>query len=141
MKNKFLFGFLFFLWSCNSNPEFDNAERLKARLFLEVIEYDNQSARLSNSQKAFGKISLNDIAKILELQKLALLKAEEIPTDILQKMHKDLEPNFKKYMKGLRLRINNLETGNITNEMEGSRLVDEWVDWYGVHGKKIKIPK
>ena len=141
MKNKLLFGFLFFIWSCNSNPKFDNAERLKARLFLEVIEYDNQSARLSNSQKAFTKISLNDISKILELQRLALSKAEEIPIDILQKMHKDLEPNFKKYIKGLRLRINNLETCDITNEMEGSRLVDEWVDWYGVHGKEIKIPK
>lgn len=127
--------------SCNSNLKYTETEKGQAKQFIESLNLDMQSIKISNSENDSTKIDAENISRILFFKTHALLKAEEIPNSVLLKMNKDLPENYSKYKKGLALRIDNLKNGNLKAEMEGSRLINEWADWYDVNKGNIKIPK
>lgn len=141
MKNLYHAIIFISLLSCNSKIEFSETEKKQANLFIEVLDLDMQSIKISNSNEDFAKINPENISQILKLKSQALSKADEIPNSVLLKMNKDLPKYYSKYKKGLALRIDNLKNGNIKSEVEGSRLIDEWADWYNDNLNKLKIPK
>jgi len=142
MKNRItLILISLLILSCNSKPKFTEEEKVEARNFISSINADIESIKISNSQEAYGSISPSNVKKMLELKKEALTFAEKISDEVLLKMHEELPIEYKKYKKGLSLRIQNLESGNIESEIDGSRMIDEWADWYSANKREIKIPK
>src|SRR5688572_26742089 len=126
------------LSSCDSpKQKFSEDEKRQARLFIEAIKLDNESVKISNLHNPYEQITGEDIKKMLDLKKEALSKAEMIPDKVLEKMNKDLPEQYTKYKKGVSLRIENFRTGNIETEKEGSRLIDEWIDWYSQNVEDI----
>lgn len=132
---------IFFFTSCSSEPEFSEVEKRQANLFIEALLLDIESVKISNARKAYSESTDADMKRILNLKIEALSKAEKIPESVLLKMNKDLPEQYAKYKKGLSMRIDNLKNRNINAEMEGSRLIDEWTDWYEENMEKIKIPQ
>ncbi len=142
MKKLNLIFLVFILMiSCKSKPEFSETEKNQARLFIEAMNLDLESVDISNSRKAFTETNKDDIKRMLNLKKQALFIAEKIPDEVLKKMNKDLPEQYKKYKKGLALRIKNLELSDIKAELEGSKLIDEFIDWYEANMRNIKIPE
>lgn len=141
MQSIFKVFLLTTLISCNSHPNFNDDEKAKARLFIEVIALDNESNSISNSHRPNSLIASAEIQRMLELKKKARNLANQIPEQVLKKMHPTLPEYFKIYKKGLSLRIDNLENGNINTEIDGSKLLDEWADWYVQNKQEIKVPK
>jgi hypothetical protein len=141
MKITYLICVLLLFISCDKKPKFSEEEKRQARLFIEVIQLDNESTNLSNSGEPYGIIDTSTINRMLELKSAALEKAKLIPNSVLLKMHKDLPENFDKYKQGISLRIQNLKYGYSASEIKGSKLIDEWTDWYDQNKKDIKVLK
>ena len=50
-------------------------------------------------------------------------------------------PFRQNYQRGLELRLRNLEYGDVQAELEGSRLLDDWVDWVNQRGREARFPR
>jgi hypothetical protein len=74
--------------------------------------------------------------------RIALSEARRARDDVLEKAFAGLGKPFRtKYQTSLELQIRALEQGNAADEIAGSKLHDEWVDWLNVHRKHVRIPK
>jgi hypothetical protein len=129
------------LTSCSSSYEWSDEEKGKAQFFMKAMEADFESVDISNSNQAFGNLNVEDKQRMLSLKKKALMYAEQIPDSILIKIHSELPEKYTLYKRGLSMRIQNLENGDIEAEIEGSRLIDEYADWYDYHLGELKVPK
>lgn len=143
---RILYGLLFVILSfliisCSSNSAFTDEEKAKARLFNQAQNADFESIKISNSRPPYSTISEEDINEMLRLKKKALSIAEEIPDNVLRKIHKDLPIKYAIYKQALSLRIQNLEKGDMQAEIEGSKLMDEFINWYDANRNDFKIPK
>ena len=139
---KLLLLLLIIFYSCDDGkPKFSEIENKQAHYFIEALNYDNESIKISNSGTAYSKIPSEEINKMLVLKKQALELAKKIPENVLVKMHKELPENYEVYKRGLKLRIKNLEEGDIQSEVEGSKLLEKWGEWFQQNKSEIKIPK
>jgi len=142
MKNIGIISLIIILLvSCNSKPKFTEEEKIVAHFFIESMNLNNESIKLSNSGSAYKKISDENIQNMLQLKIQALSLAEKIPDSILTKMNPELPVEYFKYKKGLSLRIENLKRNNFESELKGSELLDEYGNWYSINVNNIKIPK
>ena len=141
MRKLFLIFTIILLTSCAKKHKFTDVEKQEAHLFLESIEMDIKSNKLSNSFGKNQQISENEMNEIYELRKNALGLAKQIPRNVLEKINSDLPLEFENYKKGLELRIDNFENNNPENEIKGSKLLEKWEEWYSANKNNIKIPK
>ncbi len=139
-KLLFIISITLLLVACSSKPTFNEVEGIQARYFIEALELDNESIKISNSQTPYGTIDEETVSQILELKMKSLNLAKKIPFEVLEKMHPDLPVEYSGYKVGLQLRINNLIEGDSIAEVEGSLLIKDWSDWYSKNIRNIKIP-
>jgi hypothetical protein len=130
------------VYSCSSQPSWTDEELDNLEHFFRSAEADQEAVRIGNQGPAFSAIPEEDVQQMLEHLKLALREAKLIKDSVLDKAHPELREHFRdQYQKSLELKIKNLEDGDVTAEIIGSTLHDQWVDWINAHNKEIKIPK
>lgn len=89
-----------------------------------------------------GIVDEAGLSEIRELNCNALEQARLVRDDVLEKALAGMSGPFRqKYQRGLELVLRNLEVGDIQAELEGSRLLNEWVDWMNAHRRAARFPR
>lgn len=110
--------------------------------FSKSIDYINQSIKISNNFKAFSTIDSEDLEKIIELKKLALLEAEKVNTEYLNSLYTYWGDHFKnEYIIGLKLIILGYENNAQESLFKGQTLLNKWGDWYSLNVEYIRNNK
>ncbi len=131
-----------FITACSSQSEWTPEEKLNFKHFINAQKADAAAVLLSNSGVPNSATSPNTANEKLQLMKKALGEARIIRDDVLAKAHPDLPEHFRRELqRSLELQIRNLEVGDASAEMEGSRLHYKWIYWINSHKSEIKAPQ
>lgn len=80
--------------------------------------------------------------EFVRLMRVALFEAKLLRDEVLAKANEELPKQFRNlYQQSLELRLRNLELGDMTAEIKGSALHDQWVEWFNANRSAIRIPK
>jgi hypothetical protein len=128
--------------ACSSQSEWTRQEKLNFQHFFNAQKADAAAVLLSNSGMPNSAISPNTSNEILQLMKKALGEAQIIRDEVLAKAHPNLPEHFRRELqRSLELQIRNLEVGDASAEIEGSRLHYKWIYWINSHKSEIKVPQ
>jgi hypothetical protein len=131
-----------FCAACSRQSEWTREEKLNFQHFFNAQKADAAAVLLSNSGMPNSAISPDTSNEKLQLMKKALGEAQIIRDDILAKAHPDLPEHFRRELqRSLELQIRNLEVGDASAALEGSRLHYKWIYWINSHKSEIKVPK
>jgi hypothetical protein len=120
----------------------DPEEKGNFHHYIASAEADIAAVNLSNNGQPFGAISDETIHQILELKKRALAEAKLVRDDVLEKAFVGMSDRYRHfYQRSLELQVRSLEVKDLSAEIEGSRLHDEWVDWIEPRQVQIRVPK
>lgn len=116
-------------------------EKENARHFLKSLELVSEAHSISN-RGGPGLMSKQDFEKILTLYQLALSESQLVRDVVLDKANSELKNNYRMYFqKGIELRISAWTNRKPYDEIQGSALMDSWVDWLEKNRHNIKIPR
>ena len=103
---------------------------------------DLDAVRLSNAGASYSIMSEAERNEFVRLVRVALSEAKLLRDEVLAKANRDLPKQFRTlYQQSLELRLRNLELGDITAEIKGSALHDQWVEWFNANKSVIRVPK
>ena len=103
---------------------------------------DLDAVRLSNAGASYSIMSEAERNEFVRLVRVALSEAKLLRDEVLAKANRDLPKQFRTlYHQSLELRLRNLELGDITAEIKGSALHDQWVEWFNANKSVIRVPK
>jgi hypothetical protein len=126
---------------CGTKSSWSQAEKQNAQHFINTLNTALEAIRISN-QGGPGLMSEVDRRRILNYYKEALKEAKLVQNNVLIKIHPELKNHFRNELqRGIELRIVNFEQGDVSAELEGSRLMDAWADWYIENQNEMRIPK
>lgn len=129
-----------FYVACSSQSQWTREEKLNLKHFFAAQKADAAAVHLSNAGMPNSAMPPNTANEILRLMKEALGESQTIRDDVLAKAHPDLPEHFRRELqRSLELRIRNLEVGDASAEIEGSRLHYQWIYWINSHKNEIKV--
>lgn len=103
---------------------------------------DLDAVRLSNAGASYSIMSEAERNEFVRLVRVALSEAKLLRDEVLAKANRDLPKQFRTlYQQSLELRLRNLELGDITAEIKGSALHDQWVGWFNANKSVIRVSK
>ena len=112
------------------------------RHFFASQKADLDAVRLSNAGASYSIMSEAERNEFVRLVRVALSEAKLLRDEVLAKANRDLPKQFRAlYQQSLELRLRNLELGDITPEIKGSALHDQWVEWFNANKSVIRVPK
>jgi hypothetical protein len=120
------------------NPE----DKENIRHCLASQKADLEAVQLSNSGIPYSSMSEAELIEFVRLMRVALSEAKLLRDEVLAKANRDLPKPFRTlFQQSLELRLKNLELGDITAEIKGSALHDQWVEWFNANRSAIRVPK
>ena len=117
--------------------------RQNAVYFIQSLELVLEATAISN-RGGPGVMREEEVRAIASLWREALNEAEAVRDDVLDLIHPELRGRFRsQFAEGLRLRLLNVQTpdGDLSAEVEGSRLLEAWGDWYTRERRNIRVPR
>lgn len=131
-----------FCISCSTNETWTEEEKQNFRHYINSAEADILVAQLINQAQPFSSMSKETAVEILRLRRYALEQAKLVSNDVLEKALSGLSQPYRElYQRSLELQIKNFAVGDVSAEIEGSRLHDQWVDWINPRQPKIRVPR
>lgn len=110
--------------------------------FFASQKADLDAVRLSNSGAPYSIMSDAERKELVRLMRVALSEAKLLRDEVLAKANGEMPKQFRTlYQQSLELRLKNFELGDMTAEIKGSALHDQWVEWFNTNRSAIRIPK
>lgn len=122
------------------NPVSSNKKILdvNSQQFYLAIEISQKATKLINEGGA-GIVKQEELGGILNYQKQALEVGRKVSINELDKKHYSLGSNFEnKFLKGITLYLEGMETVNTNTALKGQTLMSQWDDWYIANMVQIK---
>ena len=117
-------------------------EKESIRHFFASMEATQAATRLGNAGPPYSTISESTMGEIQRLRRRALQEAVLVPDDVLEKAMPGMSALWReKHQRGLELQIQAVDKGDISAEIAGSALHNEWVEWINASRERIRIPK
>lgn len=136
-------GLILMLVACGGNPAWTEEEIANFEHFHASQAAYQQTVRISN-QRGPGVMSAAEVNQRRELLRTALQEARLVKDDVMEKGLQRMSLPFRqKYQRGLELQLRNmeLERGSAMAEVEGSALIDEWIDWINSRTSEARFPR
>jgi len=120
--------------------------------FIESINLTSEANNMLNEE--VSKSPNGTVAKEIEdegirLVKESLKESRNVRDEVLSKLHEDLPMHYRdEFCKGSELYFQSLNTGDVTTQVKGVRLLTRWDKWCETHlseilskyyGKKVKL--
>lgn len=136
---------LFFLFTQEDGQpaQWTQERRENALYFINSINLVVEATEISQ-RAGFGALSKEKTGQIKALWQEALYNAEKVSDRVLELIHPEMKEQYRNnFERGLKLRLQNLDStdGNVGAEIEGSRLLGKWGDWYNKNMGAFRIPK
>jgi hypothetical protein len=99
-------------------------------------------AAVAGNELGPGVKSEQEVAPMIALYERALLESEAVSEEVLDKVHPQLRQMYRsKFQEGIKLRLHGWKSISIQSEIDGSRLLDDWGEWYMANREKLVVPK
>lgn len=113
------------------------AEQSNPELLSKSINYSNQAALILN--QAGSNLNQENMIEIINLKKQALNEALRVDVVDLNNHYSDFGNQWEsKYVKGLNLFIEGIESRDNQKSLQGQVLLDQWDEWYSANIDKIR---
>ncbi len=130
------------LAACSDEPTWSEQEKTNARYITLAFGESQQAIRISNSQPAVSAISKEDREGMTMHYQTARQYAETVTDEVLDKVHSEMRAHWRnEFQEGIRLRLINLQHGDLEAEIKGSALLDRFGDWWNANKNDLRVPK
>ena len=130
------------LAACSDEPTWSEQEKTNARYITLAFGESQQAIRISNSQQAFSAMSTEVRESMTMHYQTARQYAETVTDGVLDKVHSEMRAHWRnEFQEGIRLRLINLQHGDLEAEIKGSALLDRFGDWWNANKKDLRVPK
>ena len=134
-------GLILMLVACGGTPAWTEEEIANFEHFHASQAAYQRAVRISN-QGGPGVMSAAEVNQRRELLRTALQEPRLVKDDVMEKGLQGMSLPFRqKYQRGLELQLRNMERGSVMAEVEGSTLIDEWIDWINPRTSEARFPR